>query len=254
MLLRDRTVLVAGVGPGLGEALARMVVAQGGRVALGARSADRLAALEAELGPAAVAVPGDLCDRPVAEQLVETAIERFGRVDGIAYNAAVVPPLQPVVAAGDDDLCEALAVNVEAPRQLVQAALPAMAGSGSVVFVGSAVVRHPKPGFGAYNVGKHALLGLARSLALELGPAGVRVNTLAVGKIDGQRLRDYLADLAEQRGASFEAVHHEYVGRIALRRLPAPEEYADAAAFLLSDLSRAVTGHVLDANGGEYFD
>jgi NAD(P)-dependent dehydrogenase (short-subunit alcohol dehydrogenase family) len=254
VLLRDRVVVVAGVGPGLGVALARTVVARGGAAVLSARSADRLSALAAELGRTAVAVPGDLLDPAAAQRLVGAAVERFGRVDGIVYNAAVVPPLRPVAEDADGDLRETIAISVDAPRRLVQAALPVMGAGGSVVFVGSAVVRHPKPGFGAYNVGKHALLGLARSLALELGPSGIRVNTLAVGKIDGERLQRYLAGVADRRGEALDVVRRAYVARIALGRLPAPEEYADAAAFLLSDLSRAVTGHVLDANGGEYFD
>lgn len=254
MLLGDRVVIVAGVGPGLGVALAERFVAHGASVVLAARSADRLAAIRARLGDRALDVAVDLADPSAANRVTSEAVRHFGRIDGLVYNAALFSPLEPVISANIGDIEATLAVNVLGPLELVRAAAPAMTGNGSVVLVGSAVVRHPKPGFGVYNVGKHALLGLARSLALELGPAGIRVNTIAAGKIAGQRLQTFLADLAARRGVSFEDVHREYVSRIALGRIPEPEDYADAATFLLSDLARSVTGHMLDVNGGEYFD
>jgi NAD(P)-dependent dehydrogenase (short-subunit alcohol dehydrogenase family) len=146
--------------------------------------------------------------------------------------------------------------NFATAHRLTRAVLPTMRaqGRGSVVMVASAVYRHPTVGFGAYNVAKHALIGLARSLALELGPEGIRVNTLAPGKIAGERLEAFFAERAPALGVDVATMRARYVENIALRRLPEPEEYADAAVFLLSDLSRAITGHVLDANGGEYFD
>jgi NAD(P)-dependent dehydrogenase (short-subunit alcohol dehydrogenase family) len=255
-LLDGRVVVVAGVGPGLGSVLAERVVHHGGRVVVSARSADRVAELAERLGDAALGVVADVTDPAQCSAAVEAATEGFGRVDGLVYNAALIPPLKPVVEATPAEVREAVAVGVEGALSLVQACAPAMAarGGGSVVLVGSAVVRHPKPGFGTYNVGKHAALGLARSLALELGPEGIRVNTLVVGKIDGERLRTYLAELAERRGRPVAEVEADYVSRIALGRLPDPVEHADAAAFLLSPLARSITGHMLDANGGEYFD
>lgn len=254
MLLRDRVILVAGAGPGLGSALAERIVDHGGRVVVSARSRDRLDDLVGRIGPAAHAVPSDLRDPAAAATLIDASIERFGRLDGLVHNAAVIPPLDRVLDADAHDLTDTLALGVTAPLALVRAAVPVLPSGGSIVFVGSAVVRHPKPGFGAYNVGKHAMLGLARSLALELGPRGIRVNTLVAGKIDGDRLQTYFAEQAARRGVTAEEVHAEYVARIALGRVPSPEEHADAAVFLLSDLAAAVSGHALDTNGGEYFD
>lgn len=254
MLLADRVVLLAGAGPGLGSALAERLVAHGARVVLAARSVDPLRVLAEQLGDVALAVPTDLRDPSAVAALVAVAVERFGSLDGLVHNAAVVPPLDPVLESGDADLEEALALGTSGPLTLVRSAVPHLPRGGSIVFVGSAVVRHPKPGFGAYNVGKHAMLGLARSLALELGPSGIRVNTLAAGKIDGERLQRYFEELATGRSVGVDQVRAEYAARIALRRLPRPEEHADAVVFLLSDLASAVTGHVLDTNGGEYFD
>jgi NAD(P)-dependent dehydrogenase (short-subunit alcohol dehydrogenase family) len=255
-LLDGRVVLVAGIGPGLGSALAERVVHHGGRVVVSARSGDRVGALAERLGDAAVGVVADVTERDQCASVVEAALDAFGRIDGLVYNAALIPPLTPVIESTPAQIRDAVAVGVEGALSLVQGCAPAMAtaGGGSIVLVGSAVVRHPKPGFGAYNVGKHAALGLARSLALELGPDGIRVNTLVVGKIDGERLRSYLSEMADRQDRSLAEDEAEYVSRIALGRLPDPVEHADAAAFLLSPLSRSITGHMLDANGGEYFD
>jgi NAD(P)-dependent dehydrogenase (short-subunit alcohol dehydrogenase family) len=259
LLLTDQAVVVSGVGPGLGRALALRCADHGAKVVLVARSAARLDDVAREIdsrGGIAVPVPADASSREGSDLVVRMALSAFGRIDGLLNNAAVIPPLAPMSAIDDDIVRATLEGNFATAYRLTRAVLPSMRseGRGSVVMVASAVFRHPKVGFGAYNVAKHALVGFARSLALELGPEGIRVNTLAPGKIAGDRLESYFAERAPALGVEVGVVRERYVENIALRRLPEPEEYADAAVFLLSDLSRAITGHVLDANGGEYFD
>ncbi len=190
------------------------------------------------------------------ERVVAVTLTAFGRIDGLVNNAAVIPPLAPVAEVDDEVVRTAMDGNFTTAYRLTRAVLPTMRERqrGAVVMVASAVYRHPKPGFGAYNISKHALVGFARSLALELGPEGIRVNTLAPGKIAGERLESFFVERAQTLAVDVNTLRTRYVENIALRRLPGPDEYADAAVFLLSDLSRAITGHVLDANGGEYFD
>ncbi|MBM3658067.1 MAG: SDR family oxidoreductase [Actinobacteria bacterium] len=258
MLLRDRTVIVSGVGPGLGRDLALACAREGARLVLVARDGERLRTIEAEIGDAASThrVAADAADADEASRIVEETLARFGTIDGLVNNAAVVPPLTQIAAAPLSDVEQSLDANFLTAFHLTRAVVPTMVARqrGSVVMVNSAILRHPKPDFGAYNIAKHALLGFARSLALELGPSGIRVNTLAPGKIDGERLSAYFEVRAQARGVPVEAVRAEYASNLSLRRLPSGAEYADVAVFLLSDLSRAITGHVLDANGGEYFD
>jgi NAD(P)-dependent dehydrogenase (short-subunit alcohol dehydrogenase family) len=259
MLLADQVVVVSGVGPGLGRALALRCTDHGARVVLVARSGDRLDSVANEIearGGIAVPVAGDASSPADCERVVRVALTTFGRIDGLVNNAAVIPPLAPVAAVDDDVLQAAFDGNLETAYRLTRAVVPCMREqrSGSVVMVASAVFRHPKVGFGAYNMAKHALVGFARSLALELGPEGVRVNTLAPGKIAGERLESFFAERAQALGTDVDTLRSRYVENIALRRLPDADEYADAAVFLLSELSRVITGHVLDANGGEYFD
>jgi NAD(P)-dependent dehydrogenase (short-subunit alcohol dehydrogenase family) len=259
MLLVDRVVIVSGVGPGLGRALALRCADHGARVVLVARSGDRLDAIAREIaarGGVALPVPADASTDEGTALVLRMALTAFGRIDGLVNNAAVIPPLAGAGDANEHALRLALEGNFATAYRLTHAALPTMREQqrGSVVMVASAVFRHPKVGFGAYNVAKHALIGFARSLALELGPEGIRVNTLAPGKIAGERLESYFAERAPVLGVDVDILRARYVENIALRRLAEPEECADAAVFLLSDLSSAITGHVLDANGGEYFD
>jgi NAD(P)-dependent dehydrogenase (short-subunit alcohol dehydrogenase family) len=258
MLLVDRTVIVSGVGPGLGRDLALACAREGARVVLVARDRDRLLAIEKAIGKAdathCVAADASIPDE--ATRIADETLTRFGTIDGLVNNAAVVPPLTELADAPTTDVVDSLDANFYTAFHLTRAVIPGMRAQrhGSIVMVSSAVIRHPKWEFGAYNVAKHALLGLARSLALELGPAGIRVNSLAPGKIDGERLAAYFEVRASERGVSPDVVRAEYAANLSLRRLPTGAEYADVAVFLLSDLSRAITGHVLDANGGEYFD
>jgi NAD(P)-dependent dehydrogenase (short-subunit alcohol dehydrogenase family) len=259
MLLADQVVVVSGVGPGLGRALALRCAEHGARVVLVARTAERvheIAAVIAALGGEALPIACDASSEADAERVAGMTLTVFGRIDGLINNAAVIPPLAPMSEVADDVVRASFDGNFATAHRLTRAVLPTMRAHrhGSIVMVASAVYRHPKVGFGAYNVAKHALVGLARSLALELGPDGIRVNTLAPGKIAGDRLEAFFAERAPVLGVDVATLRARYVENIALRRLPEPEEYADAALFLLSDLSRAITGHVLDANGGEYFD
>jgi NAD(P)-dependent dehydrogenase (short-subunit alcohol dehydrogenase family) len=118
--------------------------------------------------------------------------------------------------------------------------------------INSAVLRHSRLTFGGYKMAKSALLALARSLATELGPQGIRVNSVAPGYIWAGSLKWYFGYLADQRGVGLEQVYAETAATIDLRRLPEPDEIADAVVFLSSPMARAITGQCLDVNCGEY--
>jgi NAD(P)-dependent dehydrogenase (short-subunit alcohol dehydrogenase family) len=142
---------------------------------------------------------------------------------------------------------------VLAGLSVVRSLTPALiASGGSVVMVNSAVLRHSRKPFGPYKVAKAALLAVAQNLASELGPAGVRVNSVAPGWIWADSLRWWFEFQATERGVPAQQIYDEVAATTDLRRLPLPEEVADPILFLLSDLARAVTGQCLDVNCGEF--
>ena len=122
----------------------------------------------------------------------------------------------------------------------------------SVVFINSMVVRFSQRTMGPYKMTKSALLAMASSLATELGPKGVRVNSVAPGHIWGDSLKWYFSYLAHKRGVDPQDIYEETAAHNDLGRLVEPDEVADAAVFLSSPLARAITGQCLDVNCGEY--
>jgi NAD(P)-dependent dehydrogenase (short-subunit alcohol dehydrogenase family) len=126
------------------------------------------------------------------------------------------------------------------------------AAKGSVVMINSAVLRHSRRTFGAYKMAKAALHAVASSLATELGPQGIRVNSVAPSYIWADSTKGYFAYLAAKRGVEAQVVYDEAAATTDLKRLATPEEVADAVVFLASDGARAITGQCLDVNCGEF--
>ncbi|MEJ3744385.1 SDR family oxidoreductase [Actinomycetes bacterium KLBMP 9797] len=256
MLLQDKVVLVSGVGPGLGKAIALRGAAAGADVVLAARTASTLDEVAKEVsatGRRAVPVVADITDEASAERLVRVAVEECGRLDVVVHNAFVMPPLQRLTDIDLDAVRASFETNVYAALRLTRLAVPALVEArGAVVVVNSAVLRHSRRTFGAYKMGKASLLAMAQSLASELGPRGVRVNSVAPNYIWADLLKGYFGYLAAKRGVPERQVYDEVAATTDLRRLPEPDEIADAVVFLASDLARAITGQCLDVNAGEF--
>jgi NAD(P)-dependent dehydrogenase (short-subunit alcohol dehydrogenase family) len=256
MLLQDKVIVVSGVGPGLGRSIALRCAGQGADVVLASRTEERLIKVAKEvtdLGRRAVTVPTDIASPEDCERLAETALTSFGRVDTLVNNAFATPPLEDLTTVDPEGIRTGFETNVLSALRLTRLFKPALvAARGSVVMVSSMVIRHSQRTFGPYKMAKAALLAMAQSLATELGPQGVRVNTVAPGYIWAANVKYYFKYLAQQRGVSPEQVYEEIAANIDLRKLPEPDEVADAIVFLASGLASAVTGQCLDVNGGEY--
>ncbi|WP_025618732.1 SDR family oxidoreductase [Salinispora cortesiana] len=255
-MLHDKVVIVSGVGPGLGRAVAVGSARAGADVVLAARSRTILEEVAAEVeqaGRKAVVVPADITDPAAADHLVQSAVDTFGRVDVLVNNAFAVPPLVPLVEMDPAAVHAEMDTDVFGALRLTQLAAGHLAATGgSIVMVSSVAARLSRPGFGAYKMTKGALISLAQTLAAELGPRGVRVNVVVPGSIWAAPLRQYYDHLANQRGVTTEEIYEETAANLDLRRLPEAAEVANAVLFLASDLARAITGQCLDVNGGEY--
>lgn len=254
-LLRDKVVLVCGVGPDLGRSLAVRSAQAGAHVVLAARNAERLAQVEHEvraLGRRALSVPTDVTDASARRGLVESALESFGRVD-VLMNAAFRHARNDQLLDLDLDKARGTTdVNVLSSVGLVQALAPTLtANGGAIVLINSIVLRNRLSGYGSYRMDKAALLAVARGLSVELAPRGVRVNSVAPGYIWGEKIRAFFERQEASGGRSVADQYAEIARDTDARRLPTPDEIADVAVFLASDFASGVTGQCIDVTCGQ---
>ena len=256
-LLEEKVAIVSGIGPGLGRATALKLAEAGAHVVLAARTEERLAEVADEVrsrGRRALAVPTDLAVPDDCDALVEKAMAEFGRIDVLVNNAFMMPPFHKLAEYDVAKIQQSFEVNLFAPLRLSQAVVPHMraAGEGSIVMIGSVILRKQPVNYGPYKIAKHALLGLTRSLAAENGPDGIRVNMVAPGYI-GASVVDLVAQMdAATRGVPPAEARDAILDTLMLRRAPEPEEIADAVVFFASGMSRSITAQCLDVTSGEF--
>jgi NAD(P)-dependent dehydrogenase (short-subunit alcohol dehydrogenase family) len=254
MLLADKVCVVSGVGAGLGRALALVLAEQGARLALLGRNPEHAAAVSSELVPAPLCVQTDITDFASCRGALDNVLQHFGRVDCLINNAFATGPAEPISAERVMQAFRpAFKVNVLGTLQISKLFADAMPAGGSIVMINSLAARKPQPGLAAYGAAKAALLSASQALAAELGPRGVRVNSVVPGYIDGPGLAVHMQLEAARRGSDEGSVRSALAQQSALRRIATPREVAQAAAFFASDLSSAITGQTLDVNCGEWF-
>lgn len=246
-VLDNKVAIITGASSGIGYAAAKLFAAEGARLVLSGRSAARLADVVSEIGlQAAIAVVGDVRDEAVARGLVEGATRTFGGLDIAFNNAGIVGDLAPIGELGLDAWRETLDVNLTSAYLGAHYQVPAMVmrGGGSVIFTSSFVgYTVGLPNMSAYSAAKAGLIGLAKALAGELGPRGVRVNALLPGGTDTPM------NVANRPGA--DPGTQDFVnGLHALKRMARPEEIARGALFLASDAGSFVTGTAFLVDGG----
>ncbi|MDG3012816.1 SDR family oxidoreductase [Rhodococcus sp. D2-41] len=255
-LLTDKVIVVSGVGPGLGRTLALRCAAAGADLVLAARTQARLDEVAKEvtdLGRRAICVPTDITDEASAENLVAESLEAYGRVDVLVNNAFSVPSMKPLARTDFQHIRDSVELTVLGALRLTQLFTPALEESdGAVVNLNSMVIRHSQERYGSYKLAKSALLAVSQSLATELGPKGIRVNSVAPGYIWGETLQGYFAHQAQKYGTTVEQIYDATAAASDLKRLPTTEEIADAVIFLASPMASGITGQCLDVNCGEY--
>ena len=245
--LAGRTVIVTGGASGIGAACARRYAAEGAQVVIGDIDLDRAHGVAEALG--GLALRCDHTDPAQCATLVRAAGERFGSVDALHNNAGLgwtgrFDALQPEAAR------RVLDVLVLGPLFMTQAALPALRAAGahaSILFTASGLGLHGRSMVSVYSAAKHAIVGLMRSLALELGPEGIRVNAVCPGVVDTPMVR-----ATTGAWGSPDEVFAGFVKGTPLGRISSPEDVAASATFLLSDDARNLTGTALPVDGGAH--
>lgn len=249
--LEGRVALVTGAGSGIGAGVTRRFIREGARVIAMGRSARRLAEVVDPLGDRAIAVPGDVTDPGDCRRAVDVAVEHFGRLDILVPNAGVYDQRVGLTDVTIDQLHQAyeeiFAVNVKGALLIVRAAVEALIQArGSIVFTGS--ISSLAPGFGGvlYVPSKHAVLGLAQALALELA-GRVRVNTVALGYVHTD-----LAGPPSLGGGEVLPVPEEITHRLPTGIAPEPDDVAGIYALLASEVDgSAITGSVFTVDSGQ---
>lgn len=250
-----RVTVITGASQGIGRHIALAFADAGDSLVLAARDKANLeetAARAGESGAEALVVPTDVTDAEDTEAMTAAALDRFGRIDVLINNSGIGGPSGPLWELSVEEWRQTFAVNVEGVFLVTRAVMPHMIerGSGSVVMIGSITGKRPLWGRTAYASTKSALVGLTRTLAIEAGTHGVRVNLISPGFVSGPRL-DWVIDAqAEGRGISTEQVRSELAAEAALNRLTEPEDIARVALFLASEESRGIAGADINVNSG----
>ncbi len=255
--LKGKKALVTGASRGLGYATALLLAQEGARVAINSRDAARLeqsrAGIASQTGVEVIALPGDLANAETPAQVVEAAIHAFDGLDLLVTNTGGPKP-GSFDSLGEADWQRAVDLCLMAHVRLIQAALPALrqSKSASVLTITSISVKQPIANLVLSNSVRAATVGLTKSLALELGREGIRVNSILPAWTETERITELLASRAQANGTTVEEEMRKQAQESPLGRISSPEEFARAAVFLLSPAASYLTGVMLPVDGGLY--
>jgi 3alpha(or 20beta)-hydroxysteroid dehydrogenase len=247
--MNGKVIAITGGAGGIGEATARMAHAQGASVVITDLQPGPVEAIARSLGERAVGLAVDVSRRADNEQMVAAALEHFGRLDGVFLNAGIEGEVGPFDSRSDAAWERVFSVNVHGVRFGVEAALPALRknGGGSIVVTSSVAGLRGAAGLSPYVSSKHAVVGMMRCLAAELGPEGIRVNTLNPGPVDNRMMRSIEEQANPGHG---DEVKKMFSARVPLGRYVTNDECAAMAVFLFSEAASGCNGNTYVVDGG----
>ncbi len=259
MLLEGKVAIVSGIGPGMGRDISLAYAREGADVALGGRTLSKLEGVAAEveaLGRRAFPVVCDVSDEEACASAVDSVAQELGGVDILVNNAYDGGDAKEFMDADLADWRRTMDVNLWGSLAMTRAVVPHMEqrGDGRIIMINTMSVQRIQKRWGAYVASKGALAAITKTLALELGPRGIRVNALHPGYIYGDPVEWYFNHQAEKRSISFQEVYDEVASETCLGYLPHSEEIAGTAVFFASDLAKPVTGQMIGVNAGHVFN
>ncbi len=254
--LKGKIVLLTGASRGLGFATAKALLQDGARIAINSRDGQKLVDAKAELtqsGGEVITLPGDVSKPDTPDKLVKQTASSLGGIDMLFTNAGGPPPMA-FVDISDELWLKAVNLSFMSHVRLIRAALPYLRKSSTpaVLTVTSISVKQPIPNLILSNAVRAATVGLTKTLALELGPENIRFNSILPSYTHTERVEQLLADTAERKGTSLKEEIQTQNERSPLGRMGSPEEFANAAVFLLSPAASYITGLMLNIDGGTY--
>jgi NAD(P)-dependent dehydrogenase (short-subunit alcohol dehydrogenase family) len=246
-----RRVVVTAAASGIGFAIAKTFAANGDRVHI--CDINEHALNEVTKGtPAITAMICDISDRSSIEAFVKGAADTLGGIDVLVNNAGISGPTAPVEEMDPDQWQAVLAVNLTGTFNVTRLAIPFLKKSetGVIIIMSSLGGRFGYPNRSPYAATKRGLIALTETLAIELGDAGIRVNAIAPGAVDGDRIRRVLQGRAEASGRSLDDVTADALSIQAIKRFVDPNDIAALSLFLASDNAKSITGQTISIDGG----
>jgi NAD(P)-dependent dehydrogenase (short-subunit alcohol dehydrogenase family) len=256
-MLDGKVAVVSGLGPGMGRDISLALAREGADIVMAARQERRMEKCAPEIEALGRRVLPVVCDITSADDcaaLAERVRSEIGRLDILVNNAFADGDHQTFEDSSIDAWRATMDVNFFGTLQLTRALIPLLTeqDDSRVIMINTMSMQRIDPGMGAYAASKAALANATKTLAVELGSKGVRVNGVHPGYIWGRSVEWYFNHLAEQRGVTFQEVYDEIAGTTCLGYLPSSEEIAGTVLFFASPLSKPVTGQYLSVNAGHY--
>ncbi len=255
MELENKIAVITGGGRGIGRAIALAYAKEGADLVLASRSQEALEetrTMVEELGRQALVVSTDIRREDSVRNLAEQALHHFGRVDVLVNNSGIAGPTTPLWDINLADWEETFAVNVTGAYLCCRAFLPGMIErhSGNIIMISSMTGKRPLYGRTPYAASKMALVGIARTLAWEVGKYGIRVNVISPGAVEGERIKQVVRNQAAAQGISEEEALKQFTSSSPLGRLVPPGNIAASAIFLASDKAASITGEDINVSAG----
>ena len=255
MKLDHKIAVITGGGKGIGRIISLAFAKEGADVVLAARTKsalDETAEEISKMGRRALPLVADISDEDQVNEFVNSTIRKFGKIDILVNNTGIMGPTVPVVDLDIKDWDRVISINLTGAYLCSKAVLKHMIKnkSGNIVNMSSVAGTRGLWKRSPYSVSKWGILGLTKTLALEVGVYGIRVNAICPGPVEGKRIDRVFRERAEAMGISPDLLVKKIIDEIPLRQLTKPEEVARTAIFLASSDSEGITGQIICVNAG----